>query len=165
MNHTFRIGTTEDIPQLISLGLDSYGQYRNELTSENWKKMEDSLSSPQTYLDLLSSSTCFICELKGTIIGMAYIILSGNPTDIYQSNWSYIRFVGVHPNSKGLGIGKELIQKCINFALKNNETVIALHTSEMMHAARSIYKKAGFKLVRKLNPRFGKNYDLFLLQL
>lgn len=165
MSHTFRIGTTEDIPQLISLGLDSYGQFKSELTPENWRKMEDSLSSSQTYLDLLSSSTCFICELKGTIIGMAYLILSGNPTDIYQSNWSYIRFVGVHPNLKGLGIGKELIQRCIDFAQENNETTIALHTADMMHAARSIYKKAGFKLKRKLSPRFGKNYDLFLLEL
>ena len=96
---------------------------------------------------------------------MAYVIPKGNPTDIFQEDWSYIRMVGVNPNYNGNGIGKRLTQLCIDHAKETGENVVALHTSEFMDAARHIYESMGFKQIRELEPRLGKRYWLYQLEL
>ncbi|HTA61317.1 MAG TPA: GNAT family N-acetyltransferase, partial [Bacteroidia bacterium] len=99
------------------------------------------------------------------IIGMAYIVSSGNPWDIFKAEWSYIRMVGVNPAYGGQGIAKALTSMCINHAVKTNEKIIALHTSEFMNAARHIYESLGFKILQPIEPRFGKKYWLYTLSI
>lgn len=165
MNLNYREGTLEDINKLKKLGLTSYGQFKNELSEDNWRKMYNFLSNLDSYTDLLNKSKCFVCEDSGDIIGMAYLVSKGNPTDIFDKEWCYIRMVGVAPKYSGKGIGKKLTQKCIDFAKENNEQLIALHTSELMNAARHIYEKLGFEAIKELDPLYGKRYWLYLLDI
>lgn len=162
---TFRNCTDADQAQLKDLGLTSYGQFKDILSEENWTKLKGVLSVEDFYADLLKISTGFVSEIDGKIIGMAFLIPSGNPTEIFQSDWSYIRMVGVDPNFSGKGIGKQLTQLCIEQAKKTNEKVIALHTSEFMNVAKHIYESVGFKQIKELPPRFGKRYWLYKLDL
>src|SRR5258706_859362 len=134
MNYSYRQGTINDKEQLQNLGLISYGQFKSVLTEENWNKLNSVLVTQNLYSDLLKISKCFVCENESKIIGMAYLIPKGNPTEIFQADWSYIRMVGVNPNFAGNGIGKYLTQMCIDFAKSTNENVIALHTSAIMDA-------------------------------
>ena len=165
MELTYRIGTLDDKEKLQELGLISFGQFRNILTDENWNRMRSHLSAENLYSDLLSKSTCFVCEINDEIIGMAYLVPKGNPTDIFQADWSYIRMVGVNKAYEGMGIGKKLTQMCIDYARETNEQVVALHTSEFMNAARYIYEKMGFKQLKEIEPRFEKKYWLYVLEL
>lgn len=165
MNITYREGTIQDKDKLKALGLTSYGQFKNELTADNWEKMNNYLSTESSYTELLNTSKCFICEVDKQIVGMAYLVSKGNPTDIFDKDWCYIRMVGVDPKYSGNGIGKRLTQMCIDFAKMNNEDVIALHTSEFMNTARHIYEKMGFKATKELAPRYGKKYWLYLLDI
>jgi ribosomal protein S18 acetylase RimI-like enzyme len=165
MERKYRIGTQEDKEKLQQLGLSSYNRFRNILTEENWSKLNSFLSSESSYSDLLSKSKCFVCEADDQIIGMAYLVPKGNPTDIFQADWSYIRMVGVNKEYEGEGIGKKLTQMCVDFARETNEKIIALHTSEFMDAARHMYEKIGFKPIKELEQRFGKKYWLYILEL
>jgi ribosomal protein S18 acetylase RimI-like enzyme len=99
------------------------------------------------------------------IVGTAYIIPSGNPTDLFKKEWSYIRMVSVNPNYQGQGIAKALTKMCIAFAKQNKEKTIALHTSEFMDAARHIYENMGFKILKEIPALFGKKYWLYTLEL
>lgn len=90
---------------------------------------------------------------------------SGNPTEIYNEQQSYIRFVTVSKKYSGQKIGQTITEKCIGRAREKSEKYIALHTSEMMNAARHIYEKLGFEIVRELEPRLGKKYWLYELAL
>ena len=96
---------------------------------------------------------------------MAFLIPSGNPTDIFQADWSYVRMVGVHHSYGGQGIGRQLMQLCIDQAKATHETTLALHTSEFMDAARHLYEQLGFTQLKELEPRYGKRYWLYLLEL
>jgi ribosomal protein S18 acetylase RimI-like enzyme len=96
---------------------------------------------------------------------MAYLIPHGNPTELFEDGWAYIRMVGVNPLHEGKGIAQELTRVCIRQAEENGERVIALHTSEFMHAARHIYEKNGFRVLKEIAPRFGKRYWLYTLSL
>lgn len=163
MTLTYRTGTSQDLHKLKELGLLSYGQFSHELGESHWEKMNSFLSDIHSYTGLLQNSTCFVCEDGEEIVGMAYLFPKGNPTDIFEADWSYIRMVGVHPQYGGNGIGTKLVRQCIELAIDNKEQLIALHTSEFMHAARRIYEKLGFTVIRELPPRFGKRYWLYLL--
>ena len=165
MNLIYREGTLKDLDKLKELGLISYGQFKNNLTENNWEKMNNFLSNINSYTDLFNNSKCFICEGSKEIIGMAYLVSKGNPTDIFDKDWCYIRMVGVDPKYSGNGIGKKLTQMCIEYAKKNNEQIIALHTSEFMNKARHIYEKIGFKVIKELAPRYGKKYWLYILDI
>src|SRR5688572_28837114 len=104
----YRYGTNKDKDGLRQLGLLSYGAFKNILTEENWNTLYSFLTAENSYSDLLKISKCFVCESHGEIVGMAYLVSRGNPTDIFQAEWSYIRMVGVNPKFGGIGIGKNL---------------------------------------------------------
>ena len=96
---------------------------------------------------------------------MAFLVPHGNPTEIYDENWCYIRFVSVDPEFGGKGIGRQLTENCIQIAIDNKEQTIALHTSEMMNTARHIYESLGFKILKEIEPRLGKKYWLYTLDI
>nr|WP_294790150.1 GNAT family N-acetyltransferase [uncultured Mucilaginibacter sp.] len=157
--------TLADIPQLKELGLIAYGQYAETLGADHWAQMQQNLSNEAMFADLLSKSTCFIARHANEIIGMAFLLPSGNPVDVYQADWSSIRLVAVHPSHQGKHIARTLTQICINQAISNGEKTIALHTSSMMPAAMHVYESFGFKIIKDLGKRFGQQYFLYTLDL
>lgn len=162
----YRQATTSDVTGLKQLAINAWSPFKKELTDEHWQTLSNNISNQNTYSDLLKMSICFVCENgNAEIIGMAFLVSSGNPTDVFEKEWSYIRFVSVHPNYGGQGIGKKLTEMCIDLAKKNKETIIALHTSEMMNAARHIYENFGFKMIREIDTRLGKKYWLYTLNI
>lgn len=163
---TYRQATTADLEQLRLLGMQAWAQYQTALTPEAWQQLSGSLSDPGKYAALQAQSHCIVCEdTDGTLIGMAFLVPSGNPTDIYPADWCYIRTLSVHPSASGRGIGRQLTIQCIERGRRLGEHTIALHTSEMMHGARHLYESLGFTILREIEPRFGKRYWLYTLPL
>jgi ribosomal protein S18 acetylase RimI-like enzyme len=162
----YRQGKTDDLKKLKELAINSWQQFRNELTDENWHTLYKNISNNQTFTDLLASSYCFVCETEHReIIGMAFIVPSGKQHDIFEKEWAVIRFVTVNPAFGGQGIGKQLTEMCIEWAKQNNEKTIALHTSEIMNSARHIYENYGFTILREIEQRLGKRYLLYTLDI
>ena len=160
----YRKANTSDFNQLKLLGKESYCEFSKVLTNENWNKMNSFLESDQKLNHLINHSTVFVCEKDSEIIGMIYLMPSGNPTELFSKNWSYIRFLGVNTTYRGLGIGKKLTDLCMQHAEETNETYIALHTSEFMDAARAIYEKRGFKKTKEIEY-LGKTYWIYLYEI
>jgi len=165
MQLQYREGKIEDRQQLREVALISYGGFEKILTKENWSKLHRNLGSEDFYTNILKIAKCFVCEIENKIIGTAYLVPSGNPTEIFESDWCYLRMVGVHPNYQGNGIGKQLTQLCIEYARQTDEQIMALHTSEFMDSARYIYEKLGFERIKELRPIFGQKYWLYQMKL
>jgi GNAT superfamily N-acetyltransferase len=161
--YNYRNAVEADVPQLTELGLSAYGQYKNVLSKDAWQKMSANCGSENTYKNLLSIARGFVCEFKGRIIGMAFFIPNGNPVAFFEKEWSYIRLVGVDPRHAGHGIGKNLTERCVQFAKNSGEKTIVLHTSEFQNAARHIYENMGFKKFKTLEPIHQKQYWLYRL--
>ena len=161
-----RQGNVDDIEQIKNLAIYEWTQFKDVLTDENWAKLYNFLIDVNTYSELLKNSHCYICEIEmNKIIGFGFLVPSGNPTEIYNENQAYIRFITASKKYSGQQIGQKLTEKCIEKAKENGEKYIALHTSEMMNAARYIYEKLGFKIIKELESRLGKKYWLYELKL
>lgn len=137
----YRPATSKDLDELKQLAIKSWSQFKTLLTNENWKKLNKTLTNSATFIELLDKSDSVVCTTdKGKIVGMAFLIPKGNPTDIYDKDWCSIRFVTVDPDFAGRGIGRKLTTICIDKAIQNGEKTIALHTSELMSNARQFMK-------------------------
>ncbi|MBD81307.1 MAG: GNAT family N-acetyltransferase [Crocinitomicaceae bacterium] len=160
----YRLGEERDIPQLNELGQLSYGEFKTVLTQENWNKLNGHLSNVEETKSAFYSGTTYICEAEDQVVGMIYLIPNGNPTELYDKAWSYIRFLGVHPEYQGRGIARQLTNLCLLEARKTGEKTIALHTSEMMVKAQNLYASLGFVKHWEFE-QFGKRYWIFLKSL
>jgi ribosomal protein S18 acetylase RimI-like enzyme len=161
----YRAADQKDIPALKELGLASYGRLKEHLTLENWTTMEVLLKSDQTFPILVRDCHSFVCEENGRLLGMAYLVPCGNPTKVYTAETSYIRMVGVDPDAGGKGIAQALTKLCIHKAKETGETMISLHSAEIMYNARHIYEKLGFKKIRLLDEHYGLIYWLYEMKL
>lgn len=157
--------TREALEELKQLAVQSYGTYENVLGPEGTQAMRNNFTNDKFWDLVFSNSTCFVAKSNGKIVGMAFLISSGNPWKFFEAEWSYIRMVGVLPEFERCGIGKKLTQMCIDFAKQSGEKTVALHTSEIMPAARHIYEKFGFRILKEIEPQWGKCYWIYTLNI
>lgn len=161
----YRTGKLSDLQELKELGLITFGQYSSQLLPEHWKTLHDNLQNEERLAEVFQTSITFVCLHNNKIVGRAFLVPQGNSTPIFEKEWAQIRMVGVHPDYTGKGIAKELTRLCIEKAKQLDEKIIALHTSEMMNAARHIYESAGFKQIKEIDKLFGKRYWLYHLEI
>lgn len=84
---------------------------------------------------------CWIAEIDGERVGC--IFLAKDAAKVAR-----IRLLLVEPKARGLGLGARLVDECIGFARRAGYRKITLWTHSVLSAARHIYEKAGFKLMR-----------------
>lgn len=69
-----------------------------------------------------------------------------------------LRMVLVLPSARGLGVGKQLVRACIEFAQQAGYQHMTLWTNDILHAARAIYIAEGFQLVtEERHHSFGRD--------
>lgn len=64
---------------------------------------------------------------------------------IQEANTSGFRLLAVSPEARGKGVGRMLVQDCIDRATKAGHQQVIIHSTKSMMTAWQMYEKIGFK--------------------
>jgi DNA-binding MarR family transcriptional regulator/GNAT superfamily N-acetyltransferase len=93
---------------------------------------------------------CWIAEREGAIVGSVMLVKKSDRV-------AKLRLLLVEPSVRGLGIGARLVDECARFARQAGYRRITLWTQSNLDAARHIYLKAGYRVVkRERHESFGR---------
>ncbi|WP_216211958.1 bifunctional helix-turn-helix transcriptional regulator/GNAT family N-acetyltransferase [Amycolatopsis aidingensis] len=93
----------------------------------------------------------WIAELDGEPAGSIFCMPGAD------AHTAKLRLLLLEPQARGLGIGRKLVDGCLDFARTAGYTAIELWTIDVLVAARRIYQQAGFELVeQQAQHRFGR---------
>jgi ribosomal protein S18 acetylase RimI-like enzyme len=77
-------------------------------------------------------------ELDGRIPG-------GHPRPPLEPDQGHVRMLGVDPTIRRRGIGRALMQACVERARRAGKRRLTLETTESMAAAQALYESMGFR--------------------
>lgn len=101
----------------------------------------------------------WICEHNNSIVGFLLLMHREN-------NAAQLRYFLLVPQYRGIGLGRKLMELCMQWLKSHNYQSAYLWTTHEQTAAAALYKKFGFKLTEEFDSvSFGKplmeqRYDL-----
>ena len=94
---------------------------------------------------------CWIADRDGVAVGSVFLVRETDEV-------GRLRLLFVDPSARGQGIGRKLVDACVEHARNVGYRKVTLWTNDVLVSARRIYQAAGFKLVKQWEDyAFGKD--------
>lgn len=147
----FRKATANDIDAIAAIYAEIHTEEEAGRTTTGWQRAI--YPTRETAEDSVALGDMFVAEENGTVVAAARI--NREQVDVYAHvPWEYaasddevmvLHTLVVSPTVKGRGIGSAFVAFYERYALENGCPVLRMDTNERNAAARSLYKKLGYR--------------------
>lgn len=131
--------------------LESYLPYEKELSPKHWEMLRANVAATNDQQD---GAEVFVAEISGHIAGSVVLY----PVDSKAYEWDSktieypeIRLLAVSPDFRSQGVGKALVEHCIDICKIRKQKFVGLHTGSFMKNAIALYEKMGFERIASLD--------------
>ena len=131
--------------------LFSYQPYEEVLSPEHWEMLKSNLASTN---DHQPGVEVFVAEIDGHIAGSVVLFPAESKAyewDTETIEYPEIRLLAVSADFRSRGVGKALVEHCIDISKIRRQKFVGLHTGSFMENAISLYEKMGFQRVAPLD--------------
>jgi ribosomal protein S18 acetylase RimI-like enzyme len=138
---TLRNAQSGEFKLVSRLLVAAYQQYEKSMPPDSWIWYRNDMSDVQSRM---ADSELIIAEIDNHIAGAVTLYPQGADNG-WPEGWAGIRLLAVHPDYRGQGIGRALMEECIRRCRERGTKTLGLHTTELMKVAREMYERMGFK--------------------
>ena len=144
----------EDLDQVSLLIKDAYQEYQPNFSPEVWERYAQDIMDVRSRLD---TSELIVAENSGRLVGAVTFYPNTTLSDQggWPAGWTGIRLLAVHPDARGMGIARVLMDECLRRSRLRSATALGLHTTELMGIARGMYERMGFVRVPEYDFQAG----------
>ena len=138
-----RDAKVEDLDHVALLIRDAYQEYQANFPPEVWEGYARDIMDVRSRLDI---SELIVAENAGGLVGAVTFYPNATPSDQggWPPGWTGIRLLAVHPDARGIGVGRVLMDECLRRSRLRGARTLGLHTTELMAIARGMYERMGF---------------------
>lgn len=142
---TIRLVRDRDARALRRVIADANEEFRGQVPEAFFASYRASVLDVETRV--AQGAMVLIAEHQGVLVGSISYYRDANDEGMnvgFPARTAGIRATAVHPGARGLGIGRGLVDACLEYARTDDATGIALHTASFMRAAIRLYEASGF---------------------
>lgn len=129
-----RSASSADTGRIADVLYESFVQYRSSYST---KAFEATVASRPEIETRFKEGPVWVAVVKNEIVGT----VSAVPGEAAL----YVRSLAIIPRSRGLGIGRKLLQQTEEFAIRNRFGHLVLSTTPFLIEAIQLYERYGFK--------------------
>ncbi len=148
---TFRKATKQDLDDIIKIYDEIHTAEEHGSAQIGW--IRDVYPTEQTALNALQREDLFVAEEKGTVVGTA--IINHTQVEEYKlGNWQFpakddeimvLHTLVISPSHSGKGYGKAFVSFYETYAKEQGCVFLRMDTNAKNQAARSLYRKLGYR--------------------
>ena len=137
----------DDQDGIRALTIEAYAEYSAIMAPDSWNALERAVHAA---IDSKGQIHRIVAEHDSQLVGS--VLLYPPSADVYggashRVTWPELRLLAVSAEARGLGVGRLLVEECVQRARTDGARAIGLHTSRSMKGAIRLYARMGFKRV------------------
>ncbi len=143
-NMLIRNARDDERDAIRDMAVAAYAQYRNMMPAPAWEGYRRNI---QETLAEVGPEKCIVAVRDHTLVGSVLLYPAETHVDtgpLAGLRWPELRLLAVAPEARGQGIGRALVDECIQRARVTGATLLGLHTTDMMQVAQRMYVGMGF---------------------
>lgn len=127
----------DELDIVASLAVDAYAEYAEHMSPDAWSAFAQNIANVR---GRSNEAEIIVADRDGKLVGTVTLFTQrGTQADSYG-----VRLLAVPPAERGTGVGRALMEHCIERARRDGKDRVVLTTTQEMESARDLYERLGF---------------------
>ena len=157
-----RAARDDELDAVSSLIVDAYAEYAAHMSPDAWSDFANQIANVRGAR--LGDAELVVAEQAGELVGSVMVFSGWRGA---QEGTAGVRLLAVPPQRRGLGVGRALMEHCVQRARDAGKRRLVMTTTQEMTALRELTERMGFERELALDhqPAPGVRYQGYALDL